>query len=149
MSLATGLAAARQHIRDTLATITLANGYSVAIRSTDGGQDENPLKTPDSLLPRAFVYSDQARVRGIVNPTVGKASAPVTVDIWFLLGKSAGNGEEFEAYLSAACDALNGATPPAGTRVLFVDEACTFGQTAGGRAILRIPMTIETTYLLR
>lgn len=149
MSIASTLAAGRQYIRDRFATITIANGYSVAIKTSDGRQDENPLKTPDSLLPRAFIYSSEARIRGIVNPSVGKATSPVTADIWFLMGTRAGNGEEFEDYLSAASAAIYAGTMPAGVRVLFADEPSTFGLTAGGRAILRIPMLIEATCSLR
>jgi hypothetical protein len=60
MGFAVSLAAARQRVRDTLATITPGNGYAVTIKSTNGGQNENPLKTPDSLLSRAFVYSTES-----------------------------------------------------------------------------------------
>jgi hypothetical protein len=158
------LGAARQHARDTLATITAANGYAVEIKTTDGGMNENALKTPDSQFPRCWVYSNAARVGRPINAAIGSVTAPATADIWFILGDKAGNGvvssllrllfgrnkatgEEHDAYLGAVVKAFEAAIPPAGTRVFIsADRDAVYSETTGGRAILQVPLTIEATY---
>jgi len=149
VSIATGLAAARQYIRATLATITILGGYDITIKSAAGKASENPLKTPDSMLPKAWALSSGWTIRP---KTVGAGGveSKVDVDVWFLPGSDPGGAEEYEEVLNAVVMAFSPMAAPAGTTVRFdAERSCEPGLTAGGRATLRIPMVIEATYSRR
>jgi len=90
----TDLALARAWVRTTLLGITVANGYTVELKTSDGDLDENPLKIPASLLPRAYVYVADGVGPELSRSTMtdGKVVMPLTVDVWFTAEQKKSDG---------------------------------------------------------
>jgi len=153
----TDLSLARAWVRTTLLGITVANGYGVEIKTSDGQLDENQHKTPAALLPRAWVYVGDGEGPTLQPITHGKGTAtlPLTIDILFnaALKKSDGSGKHghdaCDTWVAAVAKALRIAqTDPAYTspwRATVVGAAGYFYST-GALTGVRIPVTIECWY---
>lgn len=156
----TDLALGRAWVRTTLLGITVANGYAVELKTSDGDLSENQIKTPPSLLPRAWVYVADGAGPTLTPQTAGRgvASLPLIVDVVFnaTLPKKGGTGkhghDECDGWMVAVGKCLRAAQAAPGYSSPWratVSGQAEYNYSSGALTRVRIPVQLECWYSTR